>query len=424
MNASRARTLALAGLAALSLGGGASAQEPKKDEPSVSAGFPIKFTGSLTVRQDFTKLEDDNDLLLGDDRVDGLRARIRFGVEANNPDAIVGGGLRFTVGSSPNPASPFIRLGAALLPSNFGLDRYYIQVRPLKSRDRLVFTAGKMGLPIYRPGAGTWRSEMIWDDDVSPAGANLQAILHKGGSAEAPVRLENNLAYLVFEDITNNRFEGFTGTAYMAGDQLRLSVKKLDLAAGYFHYTNLNVGMRAPNFTPGQGAFPLPGRNPFLRGPGLQNTNNALNYGPGADGFANDDFKIFNAAATLRLRVLGDRFGKPEVFVAGDYTHNSGVDLDRQGVAVSVGVTGGGWSGAFHPYTIHATYRDVDADGVLATFADSDLGAGSSYKGFEIGANYRISRNLLALSQYFDFDGFPRKDRRVRRLFLDLIWDF
>ncbi|MBK5256829.1 MAG: putative porin, partial [Vicinamibacteria bacterium] len=388
------------------------------------SSFPLKFTASLTFRQDFTDINDENDLLAGDDRIDGLRTRIRFGVESAKSDSIVGGGLRFSTGEAPNPASPFVRFGDALRPSVFNLDRFFLTVKPFKDRDKLVFTAGKMPLPLYRPGAGTWRDELLWDDDVSPSGVALQARFLKRGSDEKPVRLDNNLVYFVFEDITNARFSGITGTAYMAGDQLKLTIPHLEASGGYFHYTNLNVGLRSPNFTPGEGAFVLPGTSPFLLRSGLQHSNNSVNYGPGADGFVKDDFEIWNAAATLRFNVLGNRLGKPEMFLAGDYSNNSSVTLDERGYSVSIGFVGGGWSGGAHPYTFHGTWRDVDADAVLATFADSDLGAGSSYKGFEVGGNYRVSKNLLGLFQYFNFKGFPRKDERVHRLFLDLIWDF
>ena len=210
----------------------------------------------------------------------------------------------------------------------------------------------------------------------------------------------------------------------MAGDQLKLTVPHLEVAAAYLRYVNLNVGLRSPNFTPGQGAFLLPGTPALLFGPGLQHTNNQVNYGPGADGFVADEFKIWNAAATLKFGVFGVRPRRAEVFVVGDFTRNQGIRLDNQALAVTVGLTGGSWGGGLHPYTFHGTWRDVDADGVLSTFADSDLGTGSSYKGFEVGGNYRVSKNLLGLFQYFVFDGYPLKDERVHRLFLDLIWDF
>jgi hypothetical protein len=299
-----------------------------------------------------------------------------------------------------------------------------LTVKPFKDRDKLVFTAGKMPPPLYRSGAGTWRNELSWDDDVSPSGLALQARIHKGSNPDRPVRLDNTLVYFVFEDITNTRFSGITGTAYMAGDQLKLTLPHFEVAGGYFHYTNLNVGLRSPNFTPGQGAFVLPGTSPFLLRSGLQHTNNSVNYGPGADGFVSDNFEIWSAGATFRHRIPGNRLGKPEIFLTADLNHNSSVSLDRRGYALSAGLTGGAWSGGPHPYTFHATWRDVDADSTLATFADSDLGAGSAYKGFEVGGNYRVSRNLLALVQYFNFKGFPRKDELVHRLFLDLIWDF
>ena len=66
----------------------------------------------------------------------------------------------------------------------------------------------------------------------------------------------------------------------------------------------------------------------------------------------------------------------------------------------------------------------MDADAALATFADSDLGAGTGYKGYELGANYKIQPDLIIQLSYFDFDGSPRKDNGVTRTFLDLIITF
>ena len=70
------------------------------------------------------------------------------------------------------------------------------------------------------------------------------------------------------------------------------------------------------------------------------------------------------------------------------------------------------------------TYRYVESDATLATFTDSDLGAGTGYQGVGLGANYRIFKNLMASAQYFDFMGYPLVENHVRRVFLDLMGDF
>jgi hypothetical protein len=73
---------------------------------------------------------------------------------------------------------------------------------------------------------------------------------------------------------------------------------------------------------------------------------------------------------------------------------------------------------------VWVTYRYVQSDATLATFADSDLGAGTDYRGFGVGANYRVFKNLMASAQYFDFMGYPLMENHVQRMFLDLVGDF
>jgi hypothetical protein len=73
---------------------------------------------------------------------------------------------------------------------------------------------------------------------------------------------------------------------------------------------------------------------------------------------------------------------------------------------------------------VWVTYRYVQSDAALATFTDSDLGAGTGYQGFALGANYRIFKNLMASTQYFDFMGYPLMENHVQRMFLDLMGDF
>jgi hypothetical protein len=60
----------------------------------------------------------------------------------------------------------------------------------------------------------------------------------------------------------------------------------------------------------------------------------------------------------------------------------------------------------------------------MAAFANSDLGGGTNYRGWEASVNYRYTRNLLFAATYFDYDGHPHKDSFVRRLYLDVVWDF
>jgi hypothetical protein len=90
-----------------------------------------------------------------------------------------------------------------------------------------------------------------------------------------------------------------------------------------------------------------------------------------------------------------------------------------------VGLRGGGNEGGWlNPFTLWFTYRNVDADATLATFADSDLGGGTSYRGFEAGMNYRLHKHLLIQISGYSFDAFPNKDNYWRRIFFDLVANF
>ncbi len=394
--------------------------------PAVTATSPIRLGASVTVRQDFTRVEDQTDLLLGNNEINGLRARIRLGAEYRDPRSVVNGGLRVSTGENPNPTSPFIRLGDSFRSQSFGIDQFFLAVRPFRNRDAVAFTAGKMAQPFWRGDQGTLRAEMVWDDDVSPVGLVLQDTFHKGADEARPVRVDNTLGYFVMEEPTDFRFAGITGKAYLVADQLHVQVHRVSAAAAYYAYRNLNAGLRSASFVPGQGAFLLPGTAPFLLRPGLQLTNDQVNYGgPGADGFVRSRFDVLDLLGQVYVPVGLAAWGDPQAWALGEYARNFRAPGHRNGWGVTLGLRGGGWKGSGpHPYNTWVTYRNVDADAVLATFADSDLGAGTAFKGLEAGANYRFEKNLMLAVSYFDFDGFPRKDNSVRRWFIDFTWDF
>ena len=394
--------------------------------PGVSASLPIKFGGTVTVRSDTVDVEDQTDLSLGDDRESAMRARIRLWAEYREPDAPVNGGLRLSAGETPSPAGSFPRLGNALRPEAFGLDQFYVSVRPFKNREAFAVTVGKIPLPFWRGDRGTYRSQMIWDHDISPVGGALKNTLYQRREKEREYRVENTLAYFVLEDLPEARFDGIVGKTSLVADQVRFHAPHVGLALAYYGYDNLNAGLRSPNFTPGQGAFLSPGTSAFFQRPGFQLTNNRINYGPGAEGFVRDHFRIWNATGEVDFAFpYLRRMGRPQVFLLADYAHNTSVPHDGDGYYLTTGLYGGGWNGTrVHPWGVHFGWADVDADTTVAAFANSDLGGGTNYRGWEVGANYRYTRNLLFSATYFDYDGHPHKDSFVKRLFLDALWDF
>ena len=139
-----------------------------------------------------------------------------------------------------------------------------------------------------------------------------------------------------------------------------------------------------------------------------------------------DEFHVWNALAEVDGALPFFRsLGQPQVFALADYVRNSAVPADRNGYYLVAGFYGGGRPGSrVHPWGFHFAWADVDADATLGAFANSDLGGGTDYRGWEVGANYRYNRNLLFSATYFHYDGHPHKDSFVRRLFLDVTWDF
>src|SRR6266542_2264453 len=110
-----------------------------------------------------------------------------------------------------------------------------------------------MPLPFWRGDRGTYRTQLIWDHDISPLGGALRLALKRGGESGRRVRVENNLAAFILAAFTEARFSGIVGKTTLLADQLQLQVPHLGLAVALYDYQNLNAGLRSPNFTPGEG---------------------------------------------------------------------------------------------------------------------------------------------------------------------------
>lgn len=398
---------------------------PAATPPAMTASVPIRFYANVYLREDLTNLEDRGDLLLGDrGNVDGLLTRLRFGMEFRDPTSTVSGGIRVSAGEAPNPASPFVRLGDAFRPVGFGLDQFYVNVRPFKNKEKLYGVFGKMPQPFWRGDKGVIRAEMTWDDDISPVGGVLNLNILKKGEGEKLITLDNTAGYFIVEWFRENRFSGLVGDTSLWADQLKLKVHHVTLAAAYYHWQNLNSGARSPSFVPGQSAFVLPPQAAFLLRSGFQATNAQLDLGSGVFLFRENEFDLFEGTGQATLPIRLPWLGKADLVLLGQYGHNFSVTGESDGYGVSLGIVGGDAKGKLKPYSLHGTWRKVEADAALGTFADSDLGSGTDVKGFEVTGDYRVHRNLSLTASFFKFDGLPHRSTDVNRTFLGIIWDF
>ena len=392
---------------------------------AMTASIPIRFFANVYLRQDFTNIEDKADLLLDGNNVDGLLTRLRFGMEFKDTSSTVSGGIRVSAGEAPNPASPFVRLGDGFRPVTFGLDQFYVDLRPFENKERVHAVIGKMPQPFWRGDKGVIRNEMTWDDDISPVGVSLHATLLKKKSDDGKViSLENVAAYFIVEWFREARFNGLVGDTSLWADQLKLNVRRVTLAAAYYHWQNLNSGARAPSYVPGQSAFVLPGQSAFLLRPGFQVTNAVVDLGSGVYTFRENEFDLFEATGQGSLPVALPLLGKTDIVVFGHYSHNFSVNSETDGIGFGLGLVGGDPKRKLKPFSLHGTWRKVEADAALATFADSDLGGGTAVQGFEVTGDYRVHRNLSLTASYFNFDGAPLRSTKITRTFLGIIWDF
>lgn len=439
----------------------ARALEPAPGVSLSLGGVPVRIFGSFTLRYDYSVNSNLTDTLTNGIQANWLLTRIRFGAELGDTGPVTGG-IRISSGETPNPTVPFVVLADAFRPAAFGVDQAWAAVRPLGDRDRLQLVIGRIKNPFWRGSIGTVRTQMIWDDDVNPAGAAITGQIYKS-TGGYPFTVEDTVAYMQIQSLLDTRFAGLTGVVSGVGDQLRFLSKYVDAAVTYYEWWNLNTGLGVPTSQPNLGyvSTQTPS-SAFLLLPGLQSTNTVVNYGAAggaSTGYLDPTFKILNPTAQVHVPFKAKALGDPDAYVLLDYAHNflPSHNLTTQGNLASpnpatcasctpvassggsrratqyddgVGVTLGARLGdktyehAFHPLNVWVTYRYVENDATLSTFTDSDLGAGTGYQGFALGTNYRIFRNLMASVQYFDFMGYPLMENHVQRVFVDLMGDF
>jgi hypothetical protein len=437
-----------------------SATEPAPGIALSLLGTPVRIFGSFALRYDYSVNSNLTDTLTNGIQANWMLTRIRFGAEFGDTGPVTGG-IRLSSATS-SPTVPFVVLSNAFRPQAFGIDQAWAAARPLPDRDRLQIVIGRIKNPFWRGSVGTVRTQMVWDDDVNPAGAAVTGQIYKSTTGSYPFVVEDALAYMQLQALLDTRFIGLTGVVSAVGDQLRFLSKYVDAAVTFYEWWNLDTGLSVPTAQPNQGyVSPQPATSAYLLRDGLQQTNTVVNYGPAggaATGFLDPSFTVLNPTLQFKFPFKNRALANPDAFVLVDYAHNflpshtltaqgnlptpnpatctscmtvaggsgNAATQLNNGIGVTLGARLGDttYERSFHPMNVWITYRYVQSDATLSTFADSDLGAGTGYHGFGLGVNYRIFKNFFASAQYFDFMGYPLMENHVQRMFLDLMGDF
>jgi hypothetical protein len=436
------------------------ATEPAPGVALSLLGTPVRIFGNFALRYDYSVNSNLTDTLTNGIQANWLLTRIRFGAEFGDTGPVTGG-IRVSTASS-SPTVPFVVVSNAFLPASFGVDQAWAALRPLEDRDRLQFVIGRIKNPFWRGSVGTVRTQMVWDDDVNPAGAAITGQLYKSKTGSFPFTVEDTLAYMQVEALLDLRFVGLTGVTSGVGDQLRFLSKYVDAAVSYYQWWNLDTGLSVPTSQPNQGyVSPQAATSALLLRPGLQETNTEVSFGPAGGAslaFLDPTYRILNPTVEAHVPFKKAAWGDPDAYLLLDYVHNflpshaltaqgnlvtpnpttcmsctkvsgnQGTDATQlnNGIGVTIGTRLGdkNYEQSLHPMNVWVTYRYVQSDATLSTFTDSDLGAGTGYQGWGLGANYRIFKNFMASAQYFDFMGYPLMENHVQRMFLDLMGDF
>ncbi len=147
------------------------------------------------------------------------RIRLRFGVKYKISDEIEGG-LRLASGDPNDPISANQTMDNLFTKKPINLDQAYITFTPknsfslLKDMEWAPFsmTAGKFANPLFRPRAGM-NSEMIWDDDLNPEGAN-ETFTFYSASEGILRKLQLHVAEWALKEVSNR------ADSWMMGGQL------------------------------------------------------------------------------------------------------------------------------------------------------------------------------------------------------------
>lgn len=307
-----------------------------------------QLKGDVRVRHENVHIEEEP--ATGRDQ-DRQRIRARLGAFTQvNPE--VEAGIQVATGSSDDRRSTNQSLDGAFSKKQVWLDLAYIDYHPLAVPGLKVF-GGKMKQPWVSLG------DVIWDGDTNPEGA-AATYSRKWGTTE----LFGSTGYFVLTDNVDGEgrqfehdlrlYSGQIGTRFFPGDSFKVT------AGGSVYAYDNDDGTTA------------------LR----------------ANGNNQNEFRLFEAFGQL------DVIGLPlPLSVYGQFVHNSaaqGVDDDQNQawlLGVMTRVLGIG---------VDYNYRDVQRNGVVGAFTDSDFADGFvGSRGHKMKLRYDISKNFAFSTTYF-----------------------
>jgi hypothetical protein len=351
------------------------ALESKQSE-LISTGIapsPIKVTkrdpvlSGIKVKGDFRFRQESFEI---DNRADRHRSRLRSRITMTAPvseQVSIGFGL---ASGSSDPTSTNQSLGSVASSKGINLDLAYVKWQGAESG--ITVHAGKFKNPLQRVGG----TGLIWDGDLRPEGVTAH---FKRGSL---------FATGMGSWIDENKNET---DLILLGGQIGSSFK-LDNQIGVL------MGLGYYNITGGEGAESLFGNS--------ANENRLDSNGGYLNGFQSVE----------AFAELGFPMDKGKAILFANYVQNIEADDFDTGYSLGARVSANKWKFGWE-------YRELEADAVFATFADSDfIGGGTDGEGHILTTGYALSKKVSLNASLFlndrniDFG----QEEAFKRLMLDL----
>jgi hypothetical protein len=321
-----------------------------------------------------------------------FRLRARLGMEAKVTDEVKAG-FQITTGNSLNPLSLNQTLGNYFNNYQIVLNQAYVDYQP---KEWIKVIAGRFANPWFS-------TDMVWNNDLSFDGLAV-TLSPKFGEQSSGFLTAG--AFPVQQVSSSSQNKWLYGVQ-AGGEWGPPGTYRAKLAAALYNYKNI-TGVANP---PGLSTFDYTAPAFVQKG----NTYFNISGTPGVTplfGLA-ADYRILNLTGRLDWQ-LGDPV---HVILTGDYARN--LAFNSAAVSQKVGIPVAGQVNAYnarlyvgmpelkkiHDWQAFGGYRYIQRDAVLDAFNDSNFHlGGTDTKGYEIGANYAVGKDMWFTLRYLSAD--------------------
>jgi hypothetical protein len=323
-----------------------------------------------------------NELIQQQDKKDNfrwrLRARLALEAEINESwSAAIG-----LASGSEDPVSTNQTLTNGFSRKYIGIDLAYVDFHP-KQIAGLNVIGGKMRLPFETAD----KTQLMWDNDLTPEGAALK---YKRAAGEKAEIFANAAGFYITDADPDNE-------QWMSGGQAGINVKpsgKLSLTAGASYYDYHRV----------EGYPGVYSAEKFYGNSSMKTGTKVVTVKAGNTVIGKDTVDVYGYAVDFNELELFGVFeikvnDKVAVKLAGDYVNNGGADSLNTAYLFGGSLLYGKDAGSVR---LSANYRNVEADAVLGAFTYSDpWGGGTDGKGWELGFSYGLAKATSFDVTYF-----------------------